>query len=702
MALTLNDNPTDSRQIRSRLDRALRRQDPDLADRLASRNQKIIIRETRSLRWQDRYLLIVASILLALFLLRTGSASADEAYGLEMASEHGDSLALALNTDVEIEITGLVSRVWVTQVFKNDSLHWMEGTYRFPLPHDAAVDRMQIVVGDRVLEGEIQEKAEAKRVYQQARQNGQTASLVEQQRPNQFQTRLANIGPGEEILVSISFLQPVQIRDGVFSLRLPMTFTPRWGDRADPPQQAAARVVFTGNAAEQQHGLTLNAHLKSDLEMSFVESRYHGVNVHPLANGYHIALDGPWPVTDRDFELIWSPERQTDPAPAVLSWDDGDAAYALLMLVPPAAESVQLIAREVIFVIDSSGSMAGSSLEQASAALIQALDNLQPADYFNIIDFDDDAISLFPESAPASGDALRQARKFIGNLDSDGGTNMLPALQMSLQSDPVDADLRQVIFITDGAVGNEDQLFRQIETWLNDSRLFTVGIGSAPNSYFMRKAAEIGRGTFTHIGHLGEVEVEMAALWDRIQRPALSDICVDWGQPAETYPQVIPDLYAGEPLWLTARFDSLPSAVTICGQYDGRYWQQTYDVQPRLQSENIATLWARSKIAALQDNLLFGQPPEEIKAAVIGLALKHRLLTQYTSMVAVDKTPVRFQHETLDSQTIGSLLPAGSGPAVAFAATAAGWQWQLLLSLAGLLAAGWLYRRSARCRLSYS
>jgi len=285
---------------------------------------------------------------------------------------------------------------------------------------------------------------------------------------------------------------------------------------------------------------------------------------------------------------------------------------------------------------------------------------------------------------------LAQTRHFIQSLYANGGTNMAPALEIALNEPSQPGFLRQVVFITDGAVGNEAQLFEMIHQWLGNSRLFTVGIGSAPNSYFMRKAAEAGRGTYTHIGKLEEVAVEMTALWDRIERPALSDINIDWGQYAEAYPEVIPDLYAGEPLWMVVRLENAPQTVLISGHFGGREWSQEVPLSSRASSQSVATLWARSKIAALENDLLFGRPPLEIREAIVDLALDYQLLTKYTSMVAVDKTPVRYQNERLLTRPVGNLRPAGGTASVAFANTASGWQWQLLLSLLVLLVAGTL------------
>jgi Ca-activated chloride channel family protein len=262
---------------------------------------------------------------------------------------------------------------------------------------------------------------------------------------------------------------------------------------------------------------------------------------------------------------------------------------------------------------------------------------------------------------------------------------------MAMSLPPQDGLLRQIVFITDGSVGNEQELLLQVGDDLRDSRLFTVSIGSAPNAWFMRKSAEIGRGSHTHIGRLEDVGDRMTGLWSRIENPAIMNLCVDWGMDAEFYPEIIPDLYAGEPLWLYARLPQQPGEVTVCGELDGTYWEIESRPVGLAGSENLATLWARSKVEALEDSSLFGSDPETIRASVLNLALEFGLLTRYTSLVAVDRTPLRPGGERLGHEEVPSLLPAGSGTGPGFSATATGWVAQCLLALFSLtVAAGML------------
>jgi len=657
--------------------------------------------ERKQLRWEDRALLLISVVLMLLLILRVETARAEDPFfGLEFNDPAGLQRSLAMDTDIQVEVTGMIARVEVRQVFQNTGQQWAEAVYRFPLPTGAAVDRMRVNVAERILEGVIEEKQEALRQYQQAKSSGKTASLVGQQRAHQFETRLANIGAGEKVTVTISFLAPVDYRDGVFSLQIPLTFTPRW--ETQPSAANEINFLQSNQSSVQRrladHRLDLDIELRSGNSLASIESRYHDVNIHPSLGGYRVYLADPDTRMDRVFELNWTPDFGTLPAATLSAFDEGDSVYALLMLTPPLAEAIAPQPREVVFIIDTSGSMAGTSMMQARAALKLGLQFLGPDDRFNLVRFSSDSELLFAESEPANPFYLQLAADFIDSLSANGGTEMAPALSMAMKLPEQDGLLRQIIFVTDGSVGNEQELLLQIGEELRDSRLFTVSIGSAPNAWFMRKSAEIGRGSHTHIGQVGEVEERISSLWSRIENPAIQNICVDWGMDAEFYPEVIPDLYAGEPLWIYARLPMQPREITLCGELDGRYWEMESRPLPSSGSSNLATLWARSKIEALEDSLIFGAEPDMIREQTISLALEYGLLTRYTSLVAVDKTPRRHPADTLSSENIPSLLPAGNGMSSGFSGTATGWKTQLLLSFVSFFTATGmlLYRPPSR------
>ena len=341
------------------------------------------------------------------------------------------------------------------------------------------------------------------------------------------------------------------------------------------------------------------------------------------------------------------------------------------MVIPPdpgdAGEA--RLPRETVFVIDTSGSMAGASLEQAKLALTIALDDLATGDRFNVIEFNSVTRRLFPESVGADPASIEQARHFIDSLDANGGTEMADALAAALEGDPPRGFVRQVIFVTDGAVGNESALFAYIGEHLGASRLFPVGIGSAPNSYFMRKAAQFGRGTFTFIGSPLQVSERMDALFRKLESPVLTDLEVGWDDPAaEAWPAKIPDLYAGEPLVVTARLTGPVDRIRVRGDRGSRPWEKVLrlrspagprDIDPPELSA-VAKLWARRKIDALMDGGIEGADREAVRQAVVELGLAHHLVTRYTSLVAVDVTPTAPQGTVPSTMSVPVNLPAGS------------------------------------------
>jgi Ca-activated chloride channel family protein len=381
--------------------------------------------------------------------------------------------------------------------------------------------------------------------------------------------------------------------------------------------------------------------------------------------------------------------------------------YYLLMVVPPESELVSdaTMPREMIFIVDTSGSMHGVSLAQAKQALLRALQTLRPGDKFNVIEFNSYTTPLFPSSVTADDANLDAAQSFVRQLESNGGTEMHSALSFALRTAPSESFLRQIVFITDGAVGNEEGLFQLIDSKLKGARLFTVGIGSAPNSWFMRKAAETGRGTFTIISALHEVGEKMDRLFRKLENPQVTDIDVQWpsGVVVESYPSIVPDLYLGEPIVVKARASGevrSGDVVRIVGNSVGGAWSSELALAGRQPSAGVAALWARARIADLLDQLRRGAEEDEIRPAAVETALTHHLVSKYTSLVAVDKTPVRPAGDLLDSEQVASLMPHGqSGSAIfGFPATATNAELlQLtgitLLSLALLIMAGPALRR---------
>lgn len=571
--------------------------------------------------------------------------------------------APTLDTDVSMQVSGMVARVRVTQSFTNPTSAWLNGIYVFPLPENAAVDRLRMSIGERVIEGEILEKAQARAAYESARDQGRSAALTEQLRPNLFRNSVANIGPGEQVRVTIEYQQTVRYASGRFSLRFPMTVgtryipgTPAIGgfdghgwskntDQVPDASQITPPVTHVGQGHDNP--VTLTADLDPGLPLAEVTSPYHHILQEPQdGNRVRVRLDGPVPA-DRDFELVWRPAAADAPQAALFTQGLAGETYGLLMLVPPQLDqSPNRLPRELIFVIDTSGSMSGTSIEQARAALQLGLQGLKPGDSFNLVEFNSTTRALYPASVPADPAHLAEASRFAAGLQADGGTEMAAALDSVLDGREHPDRLRQVLFMTDGAVGNEQALFALIAAKLGDSRLFTVGIGSAPNSHFMAEAAAAGRGTFTYIGAVDEVQERMRELLTRLEYPVLADITLtlDSGQVLDYAPQPLPDLYLQEPLVVSFRTPGQLGAgqvLTVSGRTRGQTWSTRVPLTGGSQASGLDVLWARNRILALERSLARGADPEQVRTEIIRLGLAHRIVTQHTSLVAIDKTPRR-------------------------------------------------------------
>jgi Ca-activated chloride channel homolog len=595
------------------------------------------------------------------------------------AQQEAATPAPVLSTDVELRVTGVVARALVRQRFTNPANEWAEGVYVFPLPEDAAVDHLKMRVGDRLIEGVIQERVAARTAYETARRGGQRASLVEHERPNVFTTSVANIPPAATIDVEIEYQQTVRYDAGRFVLRFPMVVGPRYvpgtplGSRAGSGWAPDTDVVpdasrITPPVAHPAQGpinpVSLRAEVDAGLPLATVESSSHAIRTRPLGGGrVEIELQETSVAADRDFELTWAPAAATVPTTTLLAEARGDEVFALLMVLPPTGAPVERdrLPREVVFVLDHSGSMAGASIEQARSALKLALARLQPTDTFNVIRFNHRTHGLFASPEPATRQRLAEAERYVEAIRADGGTEVLPALRRALDGAERDDRLRQVIFLTDGAVGNETQLFEAIRDRLGASRLFTIGIGSAPNSHFMRQAARLGRGTFTYISTPTEVQQKMTSLFRKLESPVLADVRVELvGVPdAVVLPAPVPDLYVGEPIVVAVRARTLPSAAVVRGRFGATVWESSVALHEAASGVGLAVHWARARIASLMDQHRAGASDDEVRHAVLDVALRHHLVSAYTSLVAVDTTPARPGDAPLTTHALKTNLPHG-------------------------------------------
>jgi len=588
-----------------------------------------------------------------------------------------------LGTDVDLTVSGPTARARITQVFKNPTDGWVEAVYVYPLPEGGAVDTLKMVIGDRVVVGDIKEKREARQTYEQAKAAGQKATLLEQERPNLFTNSVANIGPGETVLVQIEYQEPVHQSGEVFSLRVPLVVAPRykpqplvqtvdfgrggWGRTADPvpDRDRISPPVLDPRVNAPVNPVSITVRLQAGFPLGEIKSHHHAAKIEATGDDARVIrlADGPVPA-DRDFELTWRPAAVATPSVGLFREHVGGADYLLAFVTPPALRQAEdKRPREIIFVIDNSGSMGGTSIVQAKASLIFGLTRLTPADHFNVIRFDHTMDVLFSDAVPADAEHVAKAKAFVTALTAEGGTEMVPPMRAAL-TDPRASDaatLRQVVFLTDGAIGNEQQLLDTIAAMRGRSRVFMVGIGSAPNSFLMTRAAEIGRGTFTHIGSVEQVEERMRALFEKLESPAVTNLVATFSDAqADITPALLPDLYRGEPVVVAAKVASLAGKLEINGRIGDRPWTVTLPLQNAAEGHGLAKLWARRKIDDAEvARTVRRLKSEEADSVILALALDHHLVTRLTSLVAVDKTPSRPEGARLSRADLPLNLPAG-------------------------------------------
>ena len=641
-------------------------------------------------------------------LVRPGEATSG-ALLLEAAEPGAYVAAPIIASDVSIEISGPIARTRLTQRFENPTDGWIEGVYVFPLPDMAAIDTLRLQIGDRFIEGVIEERKEAARIYASAKAEGKKASLLEQERANVFTNSVANIGPYETVVVQIEYQERVRIDGDEFSLRFPMVVAPRynpapivqtvgfdeagWGavdpvpDRArlEPPYIAPPNGEIAGasESTPAPAGLINPVTLTVDLDAGFplgdIASAHHQIVVdRPSPRAARLRFAAEAASANRDFELVWRPADGLAPSAALFVEEIDGAAYYVAMVTPPILDAdgdgalgagPATASREIVFVVDTSGSMAGESIRQAKSSLALALKRLERGDAFNIIQFNSRMEQLFPRAREAHPHTIGAALDYVNRLDAGGGTEMLPALRAALSPagilDDGAARLRQIVFVTDGAIGNEAQLFETIAGRLGENRLFTVGIGSAPNSFFMSRAAEIGRGASVQIGAVDQVAERMGALLEKLAAPVVTDISISWpGGSAEMWPSPAPDVYRGEPLVVAARAKhdgalDESGIASVQGFIGGRPWRAELPISAAAARRGVSKLWARRKIASLELEIARGADRPATEARILETALRHKLISRLTSLVAVDVARSRPDNAELQRRDAPLVLPVG-------------------------------------------
>ncbi len=591
-------------------------------------------------------------------------------------------------TDVHLDITAGVVYADVSQQFKNDTPYPLEAVYVFPLPSQATITDMSLKIGERSIVSVVKEREEAKKKYAQAKRDGKRTALLEQERPNIFTTSVANLMPGDTAVISFSYMQQAAYRKGVYDLTFPMVVGQRYipfniqkrnGDTAtvSSPVKDAHRInpPLLHPSVAPEHKLILTADI-TGIPIKEITSNTHAIHIEKpeTEDGRtRVTLAGNDVLPDCDFNMKIFLQKNVTPEISFLQSLKDDLSYGLLTVFPPLKKKkTPIVPRDVIFLIDTSGSMSGESIGQAKAGLMQCLSMLRAGDHFTIVRFSDDFSSFSPGLRPATPDKIKAAEGYIRELSAGGGTEMQKALAHVLSIPGNTFALQMVVFLTDGDVGNEDTLIRLLDKKLHDTRLFTFGIGSAPNEYLMRRMAETGRGQSRFIRSHEDIGTVMSDFFKTLDTPVLTDIDITWendrGEEDRTvtfFPNPCPDVFYNRPLQVVAGFPAgFRGNMVITGKTNGKSVNYSFPVEPhhRRQYPAIDKLYGRAVINDLMYKMLRADSDTErhaIRENVIRTAMHHSLVSKFTSRVAVEEKIVKRPDQSLVSVKVPVHLPKG-------------------------------------------
>ncbi|AFZ05647.1 Vault protein inter-alpha-trypsin domain-containing protein [Oscillatoria nigro-viridis PCC 7112] len=564
-------------------------------------------------------------------------------------------------TEVKAKIAGNISRVEVVQKFENPFPESIEAVYVFPLPDEAAVDDMEIKIGSRTIKADIKRRSEALEIYEQARKQGRSAGLLEQERDNIFTQSLANIKPGEKIEVTIRYTESLKFAGGDYEFVFPMVVGPRYisgnstgADRINPP------VLPPGTRSG--HNIAVSVEIDAGVAIGDVRSTSHQITTHRSGNIVQVQLANSDTIPNKDLILRYRVAGENTRATILTQSDKRGGHFATYLIPALNYKNNEIVPKDVVFLMDTSGSQQGEPLAKSKELMRRFIQGLNPNDTFTIIDFANTAKALSTNPLANTAANRQSAINYIQNLQANGGTELLNGIQ-AVMNFPAAATgrLRSIVLITDGYIGNENEVLARVQGSLKPgNRLYSFGVGGSVNRFLLNRLAEVGRGT-SQVIRQDEPSAEAAEKFFReINSPVLTNIQISWegmGEKPEIYPIAPPDLFATQPLVLFGKkTDRANGQLRIRGTLaGGKAYEQVLPVNfarsgSSRQREStsvaatatdfgnpaVAQLWGRSRIKDLM-NQMFGGETKSLVEAVTNTALTYRLLSEYTAFVAVSE-----------------------------------------------------------------
>lgn len=559
------------------------------------------------------------------------------------------------HTAVSGTIDGYIATVDVKQQFQNPYDSKIEAVYVFPLPQNAAVNEFVMTVGDRKIRGVIRERKKAEKIYAAAKSQGKVASLMTQERANIFTQKVANIEPGKQIDINVRYFNTLQYDDGAYEFVFPMVVGPRFNPPASEDGVGAVARKNVGGSGQKTevsylapnersgHDISVLLKINAGVEIEDVHSVNHAVEERPVTETQRqITLSAEDSIPNKDFVLRYK-VAGTQVKTAMLTHEDKQGKYFTMMVYPPAdLQQVERSPMEMVFVLDCSGSMRGKPLGQSKNAIAHALQTLTPRDTFQIIQFSSKASQLGTEPVLATEENIQAGLKYLQSLNGGGGTEMVEGIKAALAFPHDEGRFRLVSFMTDGFIGNEPEVFKTLHDSLGESRIFSFGVGSAPNRLLMDRMALFGKGAVAYLSLNDDAVEIMDRFNQRISHPAMTDLQIDWGNMnvADVYPQRLPDLIVGRPVVVTGRFKGEPSQIKVNGRVamkPASFTVEVGDKQAQESHKGVAAVWARLKIKDMMNTARKSpEAMDEIKSSVLETALTYNLMSSFTAFVAVD------------------------------------------------------------------
>lgn len=625
--------------------------------------------------------------------------------GALLAQVEGKEVPLPLkHTDVQASVLGYIANVKVTQQFHNPFDAKIEAKYVFPLPQNAAVNEFIMTIGERRIRGIIRERKEAEAIYAAAKSQGFVAALLTQERPNVFTQSVANIEPGKEIDVELDYFHTLAWADGWYEFVFPTVVGPRFnppgttndigavargtnrsGTGVPPvrrdsqmPEHAehstrsdaspdgleahpTTEVQYLKPGERSGHDIAIKLDINAGVAIEESECATHVVSKEaPSAERLLVTLSPNDRIPNKDFVFRFRVAGAEMKSGLLTSHDERGGFFTLMLYPPKDLKQLTRQPLEMVFVLDSSGSMSGRPIAEAKQAIDRALRQLGPDDTFQLINFDNQTSQLGPKPIPATPENVRRGLAYLGKIAAGGGTMMNAGIKAALDFPHDPERLRFVCFLTDGYIGNEAEILATIQQKLGETRIFSFGIGASVNRYLMEHMAKVGRGAVAYLGPNDSAAHVMDDFIERIRHPAMTDLQLDWGGEAVTdvFPASVPDVFVGRPVVLTGRFKGAKLAhVALSGKAGGKRIEWEVPASRGESPRGLPSVWARMKIADLSDRALLDRSGE-LAGEIKQVALDYGLMSEFTAFVAVDSSRLT---EGAEATTVPVAVPVPDG-----------------------------------------